>query len=416
MILRQERDYLVIALLMAVVALYLNFQNVIFQLALFDKYVLSLWMLVPSVLLLRYCPVLILRMHQDLFSLFAILFLFILIIHSIFQLYFHGIYGALYSFVAYGLWMGLFAWCLLSNWRIVLMLAATIFIFSALLHSSIVTYEYFSGNYLLKISNIGIINRYYGISTSLSIMGLQISVGILALLHLLVSTKTNYLRPVIITLITFMLVSLLISSSRGPLIYLIISLLPVLILYIVYRKQRARIIKLTAMSIVIGAVCASMYYYNASNADFILQALTTSDESNQVRLSIYSKSVGLFFSNGWVPVVGYGSGSMTLIAEHFSGGELTLESSFIKAILELGIIGMLPFLLSLLTLLYLLIRKWSSQLVQDNIIYFSILFLILMQCATHETFKTWIGSLYLTLSFGVCVSILRDKSIRQTRS
>lgn len=411
-----ERDYKLqfslAPLFLFGVAIFLNFQNLILHSIQLYFGLQFLWMIIPALLFIRYIPTIISSAYREPLSFLAVLFLFILFMHSMIQFYRYGIYGAVYAFSAYGLWLGLYAWCLRANPKHVLALASAIFIASGILHASLVMYEYYTDSILVKLSNIGAINRYYGISTSLSVMGLQIAVGILALAHHIFEVRRTWLRILLAAIATYMIIALFISSSRGPMYYLIISSSLVLLAYIRSKKTWVFVIPAVLVALVSAAAIHNFYALRSDSADFFMQALSVSDESNQKRFSVYTEGVSLFSQYFWVPIFGYGSGDLTQVAAHLGNGELTLESSLMKGFLELGILGMTPFMLSLSFLIYRLYRRWRDPFVYQKLFYFSILLLILLQCTTHETYKTWIGSFYLALSFGTCSSILITKRVK----
>ena len=276
-----------IPILIFCMAFQLNFQKVILNF-LGDNYNIytKLWCLIPIFLLIRYSPGLFRRAHKDLISFATIWFLIILFMHAMVQMVTWGsCIVAVLSFFAYGIWIGVFAWCLQMRLTIVLRLASFIFIFLGLINGGSVLYEYFIGQALMKtyISAIGDINRYYGISTSISIIGLQLAVGIIGAMHSLFSFRAILTRLVMFGIIMFQAFALFVTSSRGPMIYLLLSLL-LLFLFRCYSKRQWFLYS----CIIIFCVAAFfMFDYEYSKLSFLYDSLSLSDVSNQVRLHIY---------------------------------------------------------------------------------------------------------------------------------
>jgi O-antigen ligase len=156
----------------------------------------------------------------------------------------------------------------------------------------------------------------------------------------------------------------------------------------------------------VGAMAIYDNYHGDIKLNFISQAFSFDDAGNQGRLEKFTISIQLFIDDWWNPFIGLGAAELTQLPIAFGGDEFTTENSLIKALLELGIVGLMPITLLLGIILTGVISRYRHPLIRKHIIFFALLLLILLQSITHVTFKTWIGSFYLVYTLGVCVRLL----------
>ncbi len=396
----------VVVLLLFVVAVILNFQAILVAYT-GDSYILRAWIILPIFLLIFYVPKFAVNFSLSLIAFLVTVFLLILCIHTIVQSAFYGMVGGIWAFISYGLWIGLFVWMQYAEYEKVRRLVINIFLMSALLQMCGVFADFFISGGFFKMVTIGDnIVRYYGISTSVSVMSLQLAIGVLVAIKFSLDAKTT-IKSISALFVSFLLVvALFIVSVRAPAFYLILALTFVALSRLNYgvREFRRILIVISAGFAVGGFMIITKDAY----LTFLLEAFSFADEGNQGRLAMYSLAIQMFLQDWWVPWFGFGSAELTQIPTAFGTTELTVESSLIKGLLELGIIGMLPVIFLIIAVFSGMMIKWRHPVIRKNIEFFAILTVVLLQCMTHETFKTWIGSFYFSLSIGICVRILME--------
>ncbi len=113
------------------------------------------------------------------------------------------------------------------------------------------------------------------------------------------------------------------------------------------------------------------------------------------------KAVSMILENPRYIFIGDGPGILSAVSDSAGKTELTIESSLLKSFLEIGIVGMLPVIILYALLARLLWRYKYHPFLRQNAEIPACLFLISLQCLTHETFQTWEGSLFLVLFIGL---------------
>lgn len=364
----------------------------------------NVWIILPILFIALFLPRYILNIRSNFVVMLVCYFLVVLVYHMIVQGRIYGIIAGIWAFIAYGLWLGLFAWIQYASPKSVRSLAINMFIWIALLHGLITIFEYLFMGGLYKTVTINNITRHYGLSFSVAILGLQLAVGLIVLFKVYL-TKENY-RISILAGFLVVEASLLLISVRGPILYTIIAFSLIFAAKLQSKKNECmRILVLTLCGL---TVIVLFIVFNGIDLGFYLGVFSSSDAGNQIRLDRYAFFLKLIQNDWWAILIGAGSGEYTQVAILSSREELSIESSFLKSILELGILGVLPIVAITISVFWGLIKHWSHPLIKQHIELFAVLLLILLQCITHETFKTWIGSFYLVISLGLCVRILTD--------
>ena len=395
---------IVLAIAIFAVGLFLNLQELVQSL--FDKNGLfQAWIILPVMLLVLYGPRYMVNAGTSVVTFLTTVFLFILSVHLGLQIYSYGIVTGSLAFIAYGLWIGLFIWMQYSKFTIALRLVELIFIWFAVLHMCVIFTEYYFGEGFFKTVTLGDnIVRNYGIATSVSIMAMQLAIGALLAMKFYFQTKKGIRKLLILAIFGLLVIALFLVSVRGPAAYLLL-----MIMFVGFaRLGNQSGSRLQIVFLMIFGISFIGYYFVSNDVftEFFLSAFNSADEGNQGRLDKYSLAVQLIVGDWWVWLIGVGSAELTQIPESFGAIEQTLESSALKGLVELGFIGMFPITLLLISIVYGLVKCWRYPIVRQNVELFAILGLLVLQCLTHETFKTWIGSFYFSLSLGVCTRIL----------
>lgn len=396
-------DYLT-AMLIFLVGLFLNLQAVI---ATFvdGGYLSNIWIVLPVLLLILYVPRYALIAEVNFVSFLTTVFLVILSFHVMVQAFIHGIVPGAWAFISYGLWIGIFIWLQFARFSLVRNLVIFMFLSFGILHLSTVLVEYALGESFLKIVTLGDgIERRYGIATSVSILGLQLATGVIVSANLYFQAESKTKKILGVVLITAMTFALFTLSIRGPLFYLII----VLAIPIFYRLIHSSAKYFQTFALICMGVLTLGYLFlsNENYMNFFLDAFTLSDEGNLGRIEKYILGLEMLVQDWWVPLFGLGSAELSQVPLALGKAELTLESSALRGLLELGIIGMLPITLLIMATIYGFSTRGKNPVVRKNFEFYAVLLFILLLSITHETFKTWIGSFYFVVSLGICVRVL----------
>ena len=386
------------------VGLYLNLQEIIQSI--FDiNSLFQAWIILPVLLLILFVPRYLVNAHKSIVGFLTAFVLLVLGVHSLLQIYSYGMAAGAWAFIAYGLWIGLFIWMQYTNYRIVLRLVTLVFIWFAVLHTCVIFTEYYFGQGFLKTVTFGdSIVRNYGIATSVSIMAMQLAIGALLAINYYFQAKNGVRKPLILVIFALLVIALFLVSVRGPAAYLLL-----MIVFVGFARlgNQSESLLHVFLLMIFGTIFIGYYFFsNDVYTEFFLNAFNFADEGNQGRLYKYSLGGQLFMQDWWVILVGVGSAELTQIPLSLGAAELSLESSALKGLVELGIIGMLPITLLIISIFYGLLKYWRYPIIRQHVELFAILGLLVLQCLTHETFKTWIGSFYFSLALGVCTRIL----------
>jgi hypothetical protein len=204
-----------IALLILGMILYLNSQVVLLSL-LADQVLRMSWVVIPALLFTFFIPQLSANVLHSVIASLTLLFLFLLSIHILVQGVRYGIIGAGWAVVSYGLWLGIFSWIQFVNLRIALWLGMSIYFCSALMQASSILVENYFSQAFFKVVTIGEISRFYGISSSISIAGLQVAVGMLAAISLYFKARSKLAKILYLLISVVLIVALLLTSARVP--------------------------------------------------------------------------------------------------------------------------------------------------------------------------------------------------------
>ena len=395
-----------LTLLIILGGLYLNFQEV-FQFFLGDHILLKFWLIWPILLFIFFIPLLLANSHRNVIAFLLLVVLFVVSFHMVVQGVRYGIIGVGMAAFSYALWVGLFIWVQYANLKTILWVSTSVFLGSALIQATafLIDKYYFHG--IFKVVTIDDVERFYGISTSIAIGCLQITVGMLIAISLYFIARSNLVKIVSLTIFGVLIVTLLLIMVRGPIIYGFASLSFLIFARCSQGVSFRALFTFTILAILgSGSIVAYDITNNIISWDFIQDAFTLTDRGNQGRIEQYLLASQYFVSKWWIPLFGHGSAELTQIPIAFGKPEFNAESSFIKSWLELGLVGLFPLLFLLIIIASGLIRKWNHPIIKRHLVFFAVLLLMLTHCLTHETFKTWIGSFYVMFSLAICVRLL----------
>lgn len=273
-------------------------------------------------------------------------------------------------------------------------------VLGGVINAAPVIWESVNGIAIFKAVTVANQTRLYGISQSISILGLQLAVGIIASMYLLLTSKRKIVVSAILILQFW---ALIFSTSRGPLIYMIIAL--VIITSLLPSSPEKKMF----WALLLGSLISFLLFLilifpiqiaNESKLSFLLTALTGGDTGNNERIGYYLEALDLLFSNFTELILGRGAGMLSLVEARSGGYETNVESSVLKLFLELGVIGAVPFFAVVVSLLGTGLRNWTRKRDMRSLFLLGCFMVVLLQMTTQELLKAWIGSVYFWLIAG----------------
>lgn len=330
----------------------------------------------------------------------AVLFLVVCASHGLIIGATSGLTVGIFSFLAWGIGVGVFfqvgrdASC--DGPRFVIF----ILVFSGMLQAVPTLWESVMGVTIFKQVTIANLTRLYGISQSVSILGIQLAVGIIASIYLLFTSKNKLLISIIIVIQLWALIA---STSRGPFIYMMFVLY-IISLLLPSTTEKKIIWALLVAALVSFAILLALGFSTQSSAaiqqSFLLEALNFDDTGNSERLRYYGGALEVLFSSFPTLILGHGSGMLSIIQARSGGYEFGVESSFLKIFLELGVLGAIPFFAVIVVSLRTALANWKRKRDMSSLFLFACLLVVVMQMTTHELMKAWIGGVYLWMIAG----------------
>ena len=317
-----------------------------------------------------------------------------------------GITGGIFAFLTWAVGIGVCLYIAHDANRIWSVTVLKILVFGGVVNALPVLWESFTGIAIFKSVTLYNQTRLYGISQSVSVLGVQLALGIIASLYFLVSRHAA--RKTLLALIACQLIALLISTSRGPLIYMLISISLIAILLPSSSAKKALtffIAGAAGLALLLIAILSSLSVQAGSQLDFIFNALTTGDAGNAQRLRYYSEAFDIIFADLGSFLIGQGAGLLSVAQVRAGGSELGSESSVLKAFLELGVLGGVPILIIALGSIFRGLRLWLFERRLEALFLSGCLLVLLLQATTHETLKAWIGLVYLWLLIGAILNM-----------
>lgn len=419
------------------VALTLAFLQLNFQLVLYNTLGLSVqdgashpfllaWVAVPMLFLaLALLRLAAIRRLSSVTELAALTLVLVCAVHAAFITASYGVNSGVFAFLSWGAWVGVFLYIsrdISKDWpKFVLGLL----ILGGMLNAVPIIYESVTGSAIFKMATIADVTRRYGINQSISLLGLQLALGIIATSYYVMK---DYKRILPILLMAVQVAALILSASRGPLIYMVIALVAIATFMPKSPNRRVLVIftvGLFALSTILYLLTARVSFDRHDQLGFLLSALTISDAGNSERIAYFAYAFDMWTASAWTFIAGYGSGLLSLLAVRSGGAELGAESSAIKALLELGVLGALPFYIVIATTFRRGVQLWRSR-VDDRLPYIMGAFLVIvLQLTFHETMKAWIGAMYFWMLAGAIlhlgrvsrrVSHSRPRPIRHARA
>lgn len=355
-----------------------------------------LWLIAPIALWGLLIPVLTCRARLRTAHTPLIFWLAVLVGHSALFALISGPRAGVASFVSWGIWASLPLMMDEAYWRRCFYLFLLILFSAAAVANALpILYEWAYDIPIFKeVTRAGAIRRY-GISQSVSVVGVQLAVGIIALLGLLDLCRASLWRCFVVLAATgLVLLALIATTSRAPMIWLVFALA-----LLIWMSRLSPAVKITAT---VGAgACAAIAVFVALGGmiestylRFLTEALSLQDAGNLERFAIYERTL-THWAGAWQSVVfGYGSGKYSALADYFGVNELGVESSVLKLLIELGLFGTAPLVLFVGTIVCRSFRRSRRASNNFGTYLLAMLVVVILQASIHEILKAWIIQFY----------------------
>lgn len=303
-----------------------------------------------------------------------------------------GVVASAAAFLAWGCWVSLFAWGSKIRGIDFGRFVCWLFFFAGVVNAIPVLYEMATASAIFQTSTVGLLVRYYGISQSLNLLGMQLGLGSLAALWIL-RAGNAWVRLGCIIGIAVQVVALVSTATRGPLLFSTIAMLAMI------GMGRGRL-KSTILVVVLLLLSAVGLFWPSENSqdfvDHILQGFSLGDEGNQARIAIYRDTVEQTLKFRPLRVwFGHGSGAGSLLARMAGREEIGVESSLIAMWYDLGLVGLALFLSLVAVGTVRAAGTLGGPGRESSVILLAMLLALALQISIHETLKAWLGAFYL---------------------
>jgi hypothetical protein len=382
----------------------------------------TLWLAAPALLWVLGAATLVRRRPSTYWGVCLVWGL-VLLVHACVTAMLESYTSGVASFMAWGVWFGGFLWLALGRvrpeWpRFLLVL----FVLAGVLNALPVLYEWVSGSALLRVARLGDIVRRYGVSQSISVLGVQLGAGIMASLYFGASARSTRGRLLAHVLALVQWAALLLVVSRGPLIFSVAALG---IVAWAERRSSSRFIAHHAALVGLGATTAVAWLFLAGPgalqlADFVVQAFSSEDVSNQVRSQRWLDGIAAVAGDLAALLVGLGAGSSVAIPNLRGTEGITHESSLVKLLYETGLLGvglMAALVWPPLRRAFGLLRRrvraaGASQAVRHTMApILGVMLLVLMETAIHDMMMAWVIAFYFWMGLGTLWQVVRASAL-----
>ena len=340
-----------------------------------------------------------------------LLWLYIVVAHAVYFLLAKGAGFGMLAFMAWAAWVGLVFRFGRHRDLAFPYFIAVLFASAAVINGFAVLYEELWDVELFKMVTLGGVVRRYGLSQSVSILGLQLAIGCIAILYLIKQHGAR--RSIVLALIClFALVAaaLVISSSRGAVIFLMAALGYLIWSWTSFPITRVVVVLMVTL---LGTVLAAAVVANLLNwpyVEFIASSLSISDEGNVARLSLYREALAYLTRDGLAFLLGDGSGSLSIMAVRLGGAEFGIESSLLKLFLEFGVAGAAPLLFFVAIVVARGARAQFRYKCPFLAPFVAMALVLLLQASIHESLQSWLVQFYFW-SILVAIMVLSNRAI-----
>lgn len=371
----------------------------------------DLWLIGPAFLWMIGLAT-FLRSRPKTYWLLCLCWLYLLLAHAGIVAVQRGpLFGAA-SFLAWGAWFGGFLWIVFGrdrwDWALFVLY---LFAFAGILHALPVIYEFVFDTVLRRVVTMEGLTRRYGYTSSGSVLGIQLGAGIFATLYFGMKARRLGKRLMMHLLAGIQWAALVLSATRGPLIFALVVLF-----FIAFRVRRVRshfILRHAVLVLVVGGLAVvGLLISGGIGGEYVrfgLAALSIGDFGNQVRIERWLATWHDITQTVPHFLLGYGSGTTVVIANLLGEPGVTPESSVLVLWYEMGLIGIMLFGSLLATPLIRVFRSFRSstncrgapeRMPATLAPLLGVLCLVLLEMAIHGMIMTWIIAFYFWFTLG----------------
>lgn len=351
-----------------------------------------------------------------------------LIMHSFWAGLQGGVIAASAAFLSWGAWFGIYLWLANSKFDALIYrnVLCSFWILLGIVLTAALLFEAFSGSVLVYQTTIGDdLARRQGFSQSVAVAAIQIGCGLIALGYFMVQARSRTGRLVLSLFFGILAIGLLLTTARGPLLLVIVCLGLFFVVGSLRKNQKIffQIVIFLTIPIIAIPVLIQRGYLNTDSAGYVLSALTSTDESNQVRVERIKTVLGQMTTDRHFAIFGRGLGETGVLARTKQIDEVTSESSLLRIWLDGGWLGLSLFLGICLTgiiqAMYIQILPHLRRRLGANqdLAHLSLLLLVLFvfaEISFHDMLTTWIISGIFWSNLGMLQS-MSDSAMEQAR-
>jgi len=364
------------------------------------------------------------RLSEAVVNRWLFLFLAYIGLHTIFIANSENVIAGIVGAAGWVMWVSLFFWLSLGRTQGTYDAISYSMIYAALLNSIPLFYEHLTAIQIQPAgSTIPLTNiyRYEGLGINNGISSTQLMVGGLVCSYYLTQNSLRSTRIKLLLYLGLGLIfsALLLSTIRGSIILFWLGIAILLIFSRTPVRQKMSVLCFVAA---VSFLTITVFFAGVEREYLIFlgNSLTLDDPGNIERLgvvaelsAIVAEHSGTGLASFGQTLFGSGAGVFSYGAEYALHKPISLESSFVRIKVELGILGLIFFL----TLIFMVIRNiLRASLAKDHKALFSLIILavISLRAMQNDILQTWIGGFYFWGLLGLAVGSVTQTEVRKT--
>ena len=232
------------------------------------------------------------------------------------------------------------------------------------------------------------------------------------LIYLIRKLKNNFIKLILFILSIVVVYILFLLASRTSYVIMMGLLTLNLIFFILYKRKSKSFFKsfpgYLTLIIILGYVTASLFLgtQNTANPLNRVQTMFVEEESSNTRIRYYTFAIKDFISS---PIIGYGLGNFKIISIERDKENIrsytvpyVMHNDFLEVAVELGIIGLILFLLIFIYPIYILFKRNKiKNLKTEQLVLLSSIFVYVVDSNLNFPFTRAASLLYLALILGM---------------
>ena len=345
-----------------------------------------------------------------------LVFLVYVVLHSFFVSIVGNVDLSIVGVAGWILWAGLFLTLSLGRTEKLVSAILSTMIFVAFINAVAHLIEALAG---IQIRSAGStipftdIYRYEGIGVNNGISSTQMLIGALISYYYLQQKYMFFKCTRLFIYLSFAVIfsGLMLSTIRGSIVLFFFS---IFVLFVFKKRRTRNDYYFIFLNFLLTIVISTLFYGNETTEYmlFILKAFSPEDPGNIERLSLLSQYGGLLprvIADTPVSiegsVFGIGAGVFSYGAYYTPHGPLSFENSALRLRIELGIMGLILFSVFVYKVIRFALR--SKGLSPTNVVYLTLLAVIILRSLQNDILQTWLGSLYFWGILGLLVHSVR---------